>query len=166
MMPRRKTNAKLRNAAAQRRYCARNYVRVRTAKRVTDRARYSARRADPQKNRDYWNAWRVANIERERARGRASAAVRKARLLATAGAYTYRDVISLYSTQQGKCAAFWCGAELSDSYHVDHITALARGGTNSSDNLQLLCPTCNLSKGDDSMIEFYLRKAEACHVGL
>ena len=31
-------------------------------------------------------------------------------------------------------------------YHVDHRMPLSLGGSNYPDNLQLLCPTCNLSK--------------------
>jgi 5-methylcytosine-specific restriction endonuclease McrA len=31
--------------------------------------------------------------------------------------------------------------------HVDHILPLALGGDNRRKNIQLLCPTCNLSKG-------------------
>lgn len=157
-MPRRKTSALLRNAAAVRRYKLRDPERVRATGRKTDQKRYLNRRLDPEKNREYWNTWRLANIDRERARGRASAAVRKARLLASTGTYTYRDVISLYAMQKGRCAALWCAADLSVCYHVDHVVALARGGSNEPNNLQLLCPACNLSKGDSSMFEFYLRK--------
>lgn len=32
-------------------------------------------------------------------------------------------------------------------YHVDHAVPLVVGGTNDLDNLQLLCPPCNLKKG-------------------
>lgn len=38
-----------------------------------------------------------------------------------------------------------CGS--SDDLAIDHIFALANGGTNELDNLQLLCRSCNSSKG-------------------
>jgi 5-methylcytosine-specific restriction protein A len=37
-----------------------------------------------------------------------------------------------------------CGAPAG---HVDHITALARGGSDHPANLRALCATCNLEKG-------------------
>lgn len=34
-----------------------------------------------------------------------------------------------------------------ENLHLDHIVALANGGTDDEDNLQTLCGTCNLKKG-------------------
>lgn len=39
----------------------------------------------------------------------------------------------------------YCGS--SDDLAIDHIKALVNGGTNNLDNLQLLCRSCNSSKG-------------------
>ena len=43
-----------------------------------------------------------------------------------------------------------CGSgitlELEASPHIDHIVALAKGGTNDLCNLQLLCDVCNRKK--------------------
>ena len=49
---------------------------------------------------------------------------------------------------RGRCAL--CGSgitlELEASPHIDHIVALAKGGTNDLCNLQLLCDVCNRKK--------------------
>jgi 5-methylcytosine-specific restriction endonuclease McrA len=161
--PVRKTSLRLRNAAAVRRYKRANLYFVLESGRKSDRKRYAKRRATTDV-RGYWNAWRANNIDRERARGRANAAVRKARLLASEGSYSYQDVVSLYAAQQGHCAVFWCRAELAGNYHIDHIIALACGGSNYPSNLQLTCPSCNTSKADSNMFDFYLRKAGGGHL--
>ena len=42
-----------------------------------------------------------------------------------------------------------CGKRVAENdFHVDHIVALANGGSEwSLDNLELSCPACNLKKG-------------------
>ena len=56
----------------------------------------------------------------------------------------------LYGLQKGRCAD--CAAHLlrdgPEKCHADHIVPLARGGSHDIRNLQLLCPPCNLQKGD------------------
>lgn len=45
-----------------------------------------------------------------------------------------------------RCAE--CGANLHETgHHIDHIIPFSRGGLTKEDNLQALCPTCNLCKG-------------------
>lgn len=51
-----------------------------------------------------------------------------------------------------------CGA--SDSLHIDHIHPRKNGGTDSLDNLQVLCQTCNTSKGAKSMAEWQAYRAQ------
>jgi 5-methylcytosine-specific restriction endonuclease McrA len=57
------------------------------------------------------------------------------------------DRIKLLRAQDGKCANPACQKELGEAFHIDHIIPLARGGTSDPENLQLLCPRCNCSKG-------------------
>ena len=50
-------------------------------------------------------------------------------------------------SRRRKCANLTCGVSLKNGYHVDHILAIALGGLDDLDNLQLLCPQCNRRKG-------------------
>lgn len=70
---------------------------------------------------------------------------RRGKLRDAEGTHTVQDVKSIYAEQDGECV--YCGADLLEGYHVDHIMPLALGGSNWPDNLQCLCPTCNLRKG-------------------
>jgi len=49
----------------------------------------------------------------------------------------------VYSRDNGKCVK--CGSEQNLEY--DHIIPVSKGGSNTEKNLQLLCATCNRSKG-------------------
>ena len=54
-------------------------------------------------------------------------------------------VIARLTERDGdRCRA--CGT-LPPAYHIDHVIPVSRGGGNELPNLQLLCRTCNLTKG-------------------
>lgn len=54
-------------------------------------------------------------------------------------------VYKLMWMQNGRCAE--CKTEIVQSFHLDHVVALANGGSNEESNLQLLCGPCNTRKG-------------------
>lgn len=55
--------------------------------------------------------------------------------------------MQIYNKDKGRCAI--CGRFVPyDSFTVDHIIPLAKGGTNAMDNLQVACGVCNLIKQD------------------
>ena len=56
------------------------------------------------------------------------------------------SVARLLKKQQGKCA--WCGLffQHGDLWNVDHIVPKSKGGTDATDNLQLLHRRCHLRK--------------------
>lgn len=66
------------------------------------------------------------------------------------GKYTGAEILKLLVTQKSKCV--YCKSKLivnsANSYHIDHINPLNKGGTNAISNIQLLCPKCNLQKHD------------------
>lgn len=97
----------------------------------------------------YARAWAEANKERRAANERN----RNARKRASVGTHTAEDVAKLMRLQRGRCAA--CRLSLRASgHHVDHVVPLALGGGNGPDNLQLLCPKCNLKKRARDPIEW------------
>lgn len=59
---------------------------------------------------------------------------------------------ALFAAQDGRCV--YCRCVLPSSAHLDHIVPLAKGGSHTDENVQLLCPDCNLSKGAKLPEEF------------
>lgn len=54
--------------------------------------------------------------------------------------------------QDYKCV--YCGEDITEFRHIDHIKALANGGRHTINNIQFLCPHCNLVKGKKTEEEF------------
>lgn len=79
---------------------------------------------------------------------------RRARIKGNGGEHTGAEIEELLLKQGCRCAI--CKISL-DSYHVDHIYPIAKGGRNDISNLQILCPPCNLSKNDSDPIEYAQR---------
>lgn len=70
-----------------------------------------------------------------------------------AGGRLSRDLSTrLFSLQKGKCPC--CNQPLGDDYHLDHITPLALGGSNTDDNIQLLRAICNQQKHAKHPVDF------------
>lgn len=96
--------------------------------------------------------WRLANPEKCAAMWRR----RRARKSGAEGMHTAADVRFIFDAQRGLCAS--CAEKLLKSgknrYHLDHIIPLARGGSNSKENLQCLCPGCNLRKSSKDPIDW------------
>ena len=109
-------------------------------------------KADPHKTRARNAAYQKANPLSKRAWRQN----RRARAISAEGSFTKLDVKRLFNLQRGTCPA--CKADLSAGYHVDHIQALANGGSNLPSNLQLLCPSCNMSKSTKHSVDFMQQK--------
>lgn len=76
---------------------------------------------------------------------------RRTRERANGGKLSKDIAIKLLNLQQGKCAC--CRIHL-EKYHLDHRMPLVLGGSNTDDNIQLLCPNCNLQKHVKHPVDF------------
>jgi 5-methylcytosine-specific restriction endonuclease McrA len=117
-----------------------------------EKARYQA---DPDKFRARSKAWRDSNLEKSRETDKqwrknnpdkvvAKTHRRNARKLQNGGSYTAAEWRHLCKQYNNRCLA--CGR--SDvKLTVDHVVPLHLGGSNSIENIQPLCGSCNSSKG-------------------
>ena len=126
-------------------YCSRECMAkgYRTVLRGEANPNFKDGQADTPEWRRAWSKrWRANHKEYISARNRGTKARRKGAI----GTHTAADIKAQYARQKGKC--YYCHARVGDTYHVDHVVPLARGGSNWPENLVISCPTCNMQKRD------------------
>lgn len=125
------------------------------------------RSVNPNKHKENARRWRENNKEKAK-EGRKRWQIenpgkntvynrnRKARKRNADGVFNKDDIQTIFESQGGQCNT--CGKNLirynKKQYHIDHITPIAKGGSNWPKNLQLLCPKCNLSKHAKDAIQW------------
>lgn len=102
----------------------------------------------PEQRRAISQNYRLKNPEKMAAQRDA----RRARLQNAEGNYTAEDVRRIAIAQRRRCA--YCRQKLGKPFHIDHIIALSRGGTNWPRNIQLTCVRCNLTKHAKDPVDF------------
>lgn len=100
------------------------------------------------KYKEGYAAYRRINKDKVNAWNRS----RKAREKHAIGSFTAEDVARIFKAQRERCA--YCRRSIKKDYHIDHIIAVSNGGTNNPNNIQLLCPECNMSKHSKDPIVF------------
>lgn len=98
--------------------------------------------ANPERQRDYNRKYRAENKEARRAAEHR----REAHKRNADGTHTAMDEKMQYKVQKGKC--HWCGVDVGEIFHVDHVIPLSRGGSNGPENIVIACVSCNTSKGN------------------
>jgi 5-methylcytosine-specific restriction endonuclease McrA len=118
-----------------------------------DENRRKWRRENPERMTLLSKRWRENNPEKQRTimfnRNSASRGVRLA--------VKHGLLEKMMNFQSSKCA--YCQVNISDEFHVDHLIPVSKGGGNSPENLQLLCPSCNLRKSAMMPEDFIKREA-------
>jgi len=142
--------------AARKAYRAANQDKILAYRAATADKKKLADQAYRESNREKVRArhrtWTAANIDKERVRCRAKQATRRVLTISAGGKHTAKDIKALFTLQKGRCIC--CRESLKSGYHVDHIYPIINGGANGKNDIQLLCPTCNLSKGAKHPIDF------------
>ena len=74
---------------------------------------------------------------------------RRTRKKGNGGSYTLKEIRKLRKESEGICKGYnrkphYVGE---DKLTIDHIIPVVKGGTNNIENIQLLCKSCNCSKG-------------------
>ncbi len=106
------------------------------------------RKANPERKKAIDAAWHKANPEANRINGQN----RRARKRANGGTLSKGLAAKLFKLQKGKCPC--CKQPLGDKFHLDHIVPIAKGGSNTDDNIQLLRSRCNNQKHARDSIDF------------
>ena len=121
--------------AAHRRWVAANPDRAKARNR-----RWAERHRE--KTRAKVKAWQIANPEKAKALKRAVKATRRARERGAPGVTTRQQLQARWEYYAGRC--WLCGREANS---LDHVIALAQGGSNWPANLRPACLACNVRKG-------------------
>lgn len=99
--------------------------------------------------------WRKENPDKFRALARATAANRRARVIASGGIVTQDEIRNMFSEYAWLCA--YC-AETAET--IDHVVALKNGGAHSIENLVPACSSCNSRKNATPLLVWMRRRFE------
>lgn len=133
----------------------------RDPERVKELKRESYKRCvavNPEKFREERREWWVANKEKARASSRKWSKSNPLKRQEHCRAYQAKklgvtiehvDREEIFKRDSGHCQI--CTKELDktakNGWHLDHIMPISKGGNHSMANVQVLCPSCNISKG-------------------
>jgi len=97
-------------------------------------------------NREYHRKYCIMWCRKNKEKRRAISLNNKAKRRNAIGKIKKKDIVFKLEIQQNLC--YWCMKFCGESYHVDHIVPISKGGSNESKNLCISCPDCNLEKKD------------------
>lgn len=107
---------------------------------------YRKQKRDSGEQYKYLKEWYKTPKGRLYQTAKRSRRVARERLASVDGTYSPEDIRVQMKSQKEKC--WHCGKLLKNTFHIDHLIPLKKGGTNNPRNIVISCPRCNMSKGD------------------
>lgn len=104
---------------------------------------------NPDKMRELNKKWHINNPEGRRIHEGRRRSIKKG----SGDNYTTKQLTDLRIAQDNLCV--YCFVCVKSKYHIDHIDPLSLGGSNGIENIQILCPTCNMQKHNKTHEEFF-----------
>jgi len=95
---------------------------------------------------------RLKNIVNRRISERIKSSRRRLLARNTYKKYNAKDIQALKEKQLNKC--IYCKKDIKNKYHIDHYEPLSKGGADSIENIQILCPSCNMKKHNKDPLVF------------
>jgi 5-methylcytosine-specific restriction endonuclease McrA len=122
--------------------------------RDADKNRERTRRymADhPEKLREYRRRWAQKNKLRHRAYG----ALRRSKEVCSEFQKPLIEKLYLVAKTKKGLRCYYCQQVIKGTPHIDHVTAIAKGGNHAVENLAISCSTCNQSKNARALSEWH-----------
>lgn len=121
------------------------------------------REANPERKASNDRQWVLANREASRKYKLIYQRKRLAIIKASGWVMTDEFVNAMKIAQNNECNL--CKTDITLKYHTDHIHPLSRDGKHTPQNIQVLCPLCNLRKSTMLMTELVERASfrSSCH---
>ena len=134
-----------------------------TAWQRNNRQRYRAnqrlwRDTNPERMPIYRKMWLEKNLEFAKISHRNAENRRRAQKYACGGSIDTNAWLEVVKSFNDHCA--YCLSTLNNSYHMEHMKPLSRGGSHTIDNVVPACPACNLKKSSKTLIEFVSQVVE------
>lgn len=114
------------------------------------------RQQNPERARNQTRKWRKENPDQYRA----LCQLRRTRKLAAGGKFCAADIERIRKQQRNRCAYYSdCGQSFKRrDFQIDHIVAVANGGSSWPNNIQLLCAQCNRRKNKIDALKYARRQ--------